>query len=54
MNTLNFRRTAVAVATAAVLPLALTACSSGDSSKDSAAGSTPARPRRRAPRPTTP
>ncbi|MGW5070392.1 fasciclin domain-containing protein, partial [Streptomyces cyaneofuscatus] len=41
MNTLHFRRTAVAVAAAAVLPLALTACSSGDSSKDSAAGSTP-------------
>ncbi|MFE7533657.1 fasciclin domain-containing protein [Streptomyces rhizosphaericola] len=41
MNTLRFRRTAVAVATAAVLPLALTACSSDDSSKDAAAGSTP-------------
>ncbi|MER7749230.1 fasciclin domain-containing protein [Streptomyces bacillaris] len=42
MNTLRFRRTAAAVATAAVLPLALTACSSGDSSsKDAAAGSTP-------------
>ncbi|MFJ9981032.1 fasciclin domain-containing protein [Streptomyces cyaneofuscatus] len=41
MNTLHFRRTAVAVAAAAILPLALTACSSGDSSKDSAAGSTP-------------
>ncbi|MFE2295500.1 fasciclin domain-containing protein [Streptomyces sp. NPDC059452] len=40
MNTLHFRRTAVAVATAAVLPLALTACSSGES-KDAAAGSTP-------------
>lgn len=41
MNTLRFRRTAVAVATAAVLPLALAACSSDDSSKDAAAGSTP-------------
>ncbi|MCX4678400.1 fasciclin domain-containing protein [Streptomyces sp. NBC_01433] len=40
MNTLHFRRIAVAVSAAAVLPLALTACSSDDS-KDSAAGSTP-------------
>lgn len=41
MNTLLFRRAAVAVSAAAVLPLTLTACSSDDSSKDSAAGSTP-------------
>lgn len=40
MNTLRFRRAAVAVSAAAVLPLALTACSSDDT-KDSAAGSTP-------------
>ncbi|MEV5677373.1 MULTISPECIES: fasciclin domain-containing protein [unclassified Streptomyces] len=40
MNTLHFRRIAVAVSAAAVLPLALTACSSDDS-KDAAAGSTP-------------
>ncbi|MGW8886925.1 fasciclin domain-containing protein [Streptomyces sp. NPDC055749] len=40
MNTLHFRRAAVAVSAAAVLPLALTACSSD--TKDSAAGSTPA------------
>ena len=39
MNTLHFRRAAVAVSAAAVLPLALTACSSD--TKDSAAGSTP-------------
>ncbi|WP_354383463.1 fasciclin domain-containing protein [Streptomyces sp. PvR034] len=37
MSTLRFRRTALAVATAAVLPFALAACSS-DSSKDSASG----------------
>ncbi|MDD9375291.1 fasciclin domain-containing protein [Streptomyces sp. ZAF1911] len=38
MNTLRFRRTALAVATAAVLPFALAACSDSDSGKDSAAG----------------
>ncbi|MDJ0382466.1 fasciclin domain-containing protein [Streptomyces sp. G-G2] len=37
-TTLRFRRTALAVATAAVLPFALAACS--DSTKDSASGST--------------
>ncbi|GAA2980379.1 fasciclin domain-containing protein [Streptomyces fulvorobeus] len=39
MNTLRFRRAAIAVSAAAVLPLALTACSSD--TKDSASGSTP-------------
>ncbi|MCX5409475.1 fasciclin domain-containing protein [Streptomyces sp. NBC_00335] len=39
MNALRFRRTALAVATAAVLPFALTACSDSDSGKDAAAGS---------------
>ncbi|QNE78338.1 fasciclin domain-containing protein [Streptomyces finlayi] len=39
MNTLRFRRAAIAVSAAAVLPLALSACSSD--TKDSAAGSTP-------------
>ncbi|MCZ4088355.1 fasciclin domain-containing protein, partial [Streptomyces antarcticus] len=38
MNALHFRRTAVAVAAAAVLPFTLAACS--ESGKDSAAGST--------------
>ncbi|MFF3212762.1 fasciclin domain-containing protein [Streptomyces sp. NPDC002886] len=38
MSTLRFRRTALAVATAAVLPFALAACSDADSGKDSAAG----------------
>ncbi|MCX5396010.1 fasciclin domain-containing protein [Streptomyces sp. NBC_00102] len=38
MNALHFRRIAVAVSAAAMLPLALTACSSSDT-KDSAAGS---------------
>ncbi|MGP3632871.1 fasciclin domain-containing protein [Streptomyces sp. 24-1644] len=38
MNTLRFRRAAIAVSAAAVLPLALTACSSD--AKDSASGST--------------
>lgn len=40
MNALHLRRLAVAVSAAAVLPLALTSCSSSDS-KDSAAGSAP-------------
>lgn len=40
MNILRFRRTALAVATAAVLPFALAACSDSDSGKDAAAGST--------------
>ncbi|MFI1105814.1 fasciclin domain-containing protein [Streptomyces melanogenes] len=38
MNALRFRRTAIAVATAAVLPLALSACG-GDDKKDSASPS---------------
>lgn len=38
MNNLRFRRTALALATAAVLPFALTACSDSDSAKDTAAG----------------
>ncbi|MFD9302071.1 fasciclin domain-containing protein [Streptomyces sp. NPDC060048] len=38
MSTLRFRRTAVAVATAAVLPFALAACSDSDSGTDTAAG----------------
>ncbi|MFJ9623496.1 fasciclin domain-containing protein [Streptomyces sp. NPDC101181] len=43
MNSRLFRRAALAVSAAVVLPLTLTACSSDDSSKDndSAAGSTP-------------
>ncbi|MFJ4965078.1 Immunogenic protein MPT70 precursor [Streptomyces sp. ADI96-02] len=41
MNSRLFRRAAVAVSAAVVLPLALTACSSDGSSKDSAAGSAP-------------
>ncbi|MGW2279968.1 fasciclin domain-containing protein [Streptomyces sp. NBC_01335] len=40
MNALHLRRLAVAVSVAAVLPLALTSCSSTDT-KDSAAGSAP-------------
>ncbi|MEE1740818.1 fasciclin domain-containing protein [Streptomyces sp. BE147] len=40
MNALHFRRAALAVSAAAILPLALTACSSDDS-KDSASGSRP-------------
>ncbi|MFD9358564.1 fasciclin domain-containing protein [Streptomyces sp. NPDC060031] len=42
MNTLRIRRTALAVATAAVLPLALAACS--EESEDSAAGPAAAAP----------
>ncbi|MFJ7265580.1 fasciclin domain-containing protein [Streptomyces sp. NPDC099050] len=42
MSTLRFRRTALAVATAAVLPFALAACSDADSGKDSAAGASAA------------
>ncbi|MCX5387264.1 fasciclin domain-containing protein [Streptomyces sp. NBC_00083] len=41
-NTLRFRRTALAVATAAVLPLALSACGSDDSKKDTSASSSEA------------
>ncbi|MCP3819721.1 fasciclin domain-containing protein [Streptomyces sp. A3M-1-3] len=46
MNALRIRRAAVAMAAAAVLPLALTACSddSSDSGSDSAAGSTESAP----------
>ncbi|MBT2450239.1 fasciclin domain-containing protein [Streptomyces sp. ISL-43] len=38
MSTLRFRRTALAVAAAAVLPFALAACSDSDSGTDAAAG----------------
>ncbi|MFJ2185189.1 fasciclin domain-containing protein, partial [Streptomyces anulatus] len=37
MNAFRFRRTAIAVTAAAVLPLTLTACGGDDSSSDSAA-----------------
>ncbi|MFJ2184073.1 fasciclin domain-containing protein, partial [Streptomyces anulatus] len=42
MNAFRFRRTAIAVTAAAVLPLTLTACGGDDSSSDKASSSAPA------------
>ncbi|MFJ1802239.1 fasciclin domain-containing protein [Streptomyces sp. NPDC088180] len=42
MNAFRFRRTAIAVTAAAVLPLTLTACGGDDSSSDKASNSAPA------------
>ncbi|MFE9118666.1 fasciclin domain-containing protein [Streptomyces sp. NPDC007172] len=44
MNALRFRRTAIAVTAAAVLPFALSACGGGDSKKDSSAATEAAAP----------
>ncbi|MEU8960880.1 fasciclin domain-containing protein, partial [Streptomyces sp. NPDC048491] len=42
MNALRFRRTAIAVTAAAVLPFALSACGGGDSKKDASSSSSEA------------
>ncbi|MFD7541724.1 fasciclin domain-containing protein [Streptomyces sp. NPDC059819] len=44
MNALRFRRTAIAVTAAAILPFALSACGGSDSKKDSSASSEAATP----------
>ncbi|MEU8967384.1 fasciclin domain-containing protein, partial [Streptomyces sp. NPDC048491] len=44
MNALRFRRTAIAVTAAAVLPFALSACGGSDSKKDSSAATEAAAP----------